>query len=883
MERRLSLCRGGFLVACIIALECFPTQAQLPSGGPWSLRFADEFDHAHPANQMGLDPDKWNPAYPWTRVHNYPAYIRDENIRVNTNNNGLLQLWGKRENFGGQAFTSGAVNSNGHLNLNLTAQSGYMEARMRFPRFTGAWPAFWSLQEGWPPEIDMMEFVLGGPNTSTNNYVANVHFKDSNNQNASSWSGFKNAGAGDLTAAFHNYGLRWTDDTLTWYIDGRQFHSYTGPAAIAQMQRMYLILNLGIGGWPGDPPATEDVNKPFDIDWVRVWLNPDAAQSTYTGPAGGNQNWDNSANWTSGAPKLASTTAVFATLSGPSVTLDWVDTKVVRGLTFRTGTQYRIGWADDLLMLSVFDSGSAATEALIDVQSAISEVVRGDHTIASRVELHSDTRVKNATADTLTFLSDIHGRGALTLDSGKTTFNGAVLHRAGTHILGAADASFIKALGLPTSPIHVGTTAGSNSTLRLTSSATTIAASHLRLGDAGGTGTLHQSGGSVTITSGEVWVGQGANSTGNYNHSAGALTLNNWLAIGRSGATGTYRLSGAAILNKLGSNHLIIGSLGGTGSFLQSGGTVNLQSGNTLLGEDTGASGAYTITAGTATLNDIILSQRGTGRGTFNLDGGTVTANRIGRAGTGVGNFNFNGGTLRPAHDEPVFMQGLSGAFIRTGGAIIDTDGHDITIAQDLVAFGSGRLTKNGPGTLTLTGSITMTDPAIINAGTLALRHPSGLNRLGGLQINSGLLDLGANDLIVSLGDPAALAQLIAAGKITGAPPNPLTTYGVGITGGQALVKHTYFGDADLDGRVTARDYFAIDRGRAMGLTLWANGDFNYSGGPPNADDYALIDRAFLGQGTPMAPAMRPAAVPEPALAAMAALAALAARRRSLP
>src|SRR5215208_7596481 len=196
---------GGVLAA--------PARAQLPSGGPWALRFADEFDQAYAGNTMGLDPDKWSPAYPWGRTHNHPAYIRDENIRVNTGDNGLLQLWGKRENFGGEPFTSGAVNTNGKLNLNLTAQSGYMEARMKFPRFTGAWPAFWSLQEGWPPEIDVMEFVLGGPNTSPNNYVANVHFRNSSGQNASSWSDFKNAGAGDLTAAFHNYGVRWTDST----------------------------------------------------------------------------------------------------------------------------------------------------------------------------------------------------------------------------------------------------------------------------------------------------------------------------------------------------------------------------------------------------------------------------------------------------------------------------------------------------------------------------------------------------------------------------------------------------------------------------------------------------------------------------------------------
>ena len=54
-------------------------------------------------------------------------------------------------------------------------------------------------------------------------------------------------------------------------------------------------------------------------------------------------------------------------------------------------------------------------------------------------------------------------------------------------------------------------------------------------------------------------------------------------------------------------------------------------------------------------------------------------------------------------------------------------------------------------------------------------------------------------------------------------------------------------GDADGDGRVGIADYFAIDRGRALRLSGWANGDFNRSGGRPDADDYMIIDRAFPG------------------------------------
>ena len=52
--------------------------------------------------------------------------------------------------------------------------------------------------------------------------------------------------------------------------------------------------------------------------------------------------------------------------------------------------------------------------------------------------------------------------------------------------------------------------------------------------------------------------------------------------------------------------------------------------------------------------------------------------------------------------------------------------------------------------------------------------------------------------------------------------------------------------DADGDGKVTAADYFAIDRGRALRLSGFANGDFDASGGTPDADDYMVLDRAFL-------------------------------------
>jgi hypothetical protein len=88
------------------------------------------------------------------------------------------------------------------------------------------------------------------------------------------------------------------------------------------------------------------------------------------------------------------------------------------------------------------------------------------------------------------------------------------------------------------------------------------------------------------------------------------------------------------------------------------------------------------------------------------------------------------------------------------------------------------------------------------------------------------------------------------------------------------LVRYTYNGDANLDGRVNISDYFAIDLGAAARETGWVNGDFDHSGGVPNATDYMLIDRAFLAQGAPLSAGTTPSpaalsasAVPEPTTA----------------
>jgi hypothetical protein len=74
------------------------------------------------------------------------------------------------------------------------------------------------------------------------------------------------------------------------------------------------------------------------------------------------------------------------------------------------------------------------------------------------------------------------------------------------------------------------------------------------------------------------------------------------------------------------------------------------------------------------------------------------------------------------------------------------------------------------------------------------------------------------------------------------------TFRGAEIDSTAVLVKYTYYGDANFDGRVTFDDYVRIDTGFNQHRTGWLNGDFNLDGAV-NFDDYVLIDISFNTQG----------------------------------
>jgi hypothetical protein len=88
------------------------------------------------------------------------------------------------------------------------------------------------------------------------------------------------------------------------------------------------------------------------------------------------------------------------------------------------------------------------------------------------------------------------------------------------------------------------------------------------------------------------------------------------------------------------------------------------------------------------------------------------------------------------------------------------------------------------------------------------------------------------------------------------------TFNGQAIDNTAVLVKYTYYGDADFNGKVNFDDYVRTDNGFNTHRTDWLNGDFDGNGNV-NFDDYVLIDLAFNSQGATLGrsgPAGSPAA-----------------------
>ena len=333
------------------------------------------------------------------------------------------------------------------------------------------------------------------------------------------------------------------------------------------------------------------------------------------------------------------------------------------------------------------------------------------------------------------------GGGALTLAG--TAALGSLLGKAGTVVIdtgGTVTTSLFSSIGAAAGDTAAGTVKGAG---------IWNANGDLNVGDSGAlgnpaTGTLNvqdTAAVNVSATSG-LYVGSSffANATavGTVNQTGGALVTNNpaagsFVVGGRNdpAGTGIYNLSGGAATAN---GQAYIAGLGT--------GTLNVSS-----------TGMFTAAAG------LRIGNGAAAIGAVNLDGGTINATKVDTGG-GASTFNFNGGTLKATAASATFLDSLTAANVKAGGAVIADGGFAISVGQNLLhdpALGGtvdGGLTSSGTATLTLTGASTYTGLTSVAGNILDI--VGSINGTASVSVASGgVLLSGASEAI---NDAAALS-----------------------------------------------------------------------------------------------------------------------------
>lgn len=240
----------------------------------WKLVWSDEFEgekiDSNNWNFQEVEAGKFNEE--WQRYTDSPdnAYIQKGNLVIKAKHIG--------DAHGMDQYTSARLNTAGKQSWKY----GKFAARIKLPEGEGIWPAFWMLganidenggDTSWPQcgEIDILE-LYGSKDDAA--IEVNAHYADSTDSHAYMGAETYRLGQGKFSDDYHIFELEWTNENLTWFVDGIQVASMAinKPYLSEFHKEFFILLNIAVGGtFAGRPDDTTEFPQKMLVDWVRVY------------------------------------------------------------------------------------------------------------------------------------------------------------------------------------------------------------------------------------------------------------------------------------------------------------------------------------------------------------------------------------------------------------------------------------------------------------------------------------------------------------------------------------------------------------------------------------------------------------------------------------
>ncbi|EAR86124.2 glycosyl hydrolase family 16 laminarinase (macronuclear) [Tetrahymena thermophila SB210] len=185
-------------------------------------------------------------------------------------------------------YSGGYLESRGSQGFKF--KYGYAEARIKLPKLhfqDSSFPAFWALPDPaynarWPysVEMDIMEYcnVCSGKDTNDYVYSANIYGNRQQYGDCRIW--YRSPMKQITFTDYHLYGMLWTENEMTFYIDGVAYYSYVfkdpsnnksvGCPIVIPNKNFFLIFDFAVIKDYAKPEHYKEPKEMY-VDYVKVY------------------------------------------------------------------------------------------------------------------------------------------------------------------------------------------------------------------------------------------------------------------------------------------------------------------------------------------------------------------------------------------------------------------------------------------------------------------------------------------------------------------------------------------------------------------------------------------------------------------------------------